>query len=87
MKNLLMNILAFATLLSAVLIITSKNPVICIVFLILTFVNAAIYLILSGIGFIGAFLMQEIICVPKTIKLRRHPKAYGTDYSRKTIRA
>jgi len=54
MKNLLMNILAFATLLSAVLIITSKNPVICIVFLILTFVNAAIYLILSGIGFIGA---------------------------------
>jgi len=50
---MLINILAFATLLSAVLVITSKNPVISVLFLIFTFVNAAVYLILSGIVFIG----------------------------------
>jgi NADH-ubiquinone oxidoreductase chain 6 len=53
MKNLLIDILAFATLLSAVLVITSKNPVISILFLIFTFVNAAGYLILTGMVFIG----------------------------------
>jgi NADH-ubiquinone oxidoreductase chain 6 len=53
MKNLLINILAFSTLLYAVLVITSKNPIISILFLIFTFVNAAVYLILSGIVFIG----------------------------------
>ena len=53
MNNLLINFLAFATLLSAVLVITSKNPVISVLFLIFTFVNAAVYLILSGIVFIG----------------------------------
>jgi NADH-ubiquinone oxidoreductase chain 6 len=53
MKNLLINILAFASLLSSVLVITSKNPIISIVYLIATFVCAAGYLILSGIVFIG----------------------------------
>ena len=53
MNNLIVNILAFATLFSAILVITSKNPVISILFLISTFVSAALYLILSGIVFIG----------------------------------
>jgi NADH-ubiquinone oxidoreductase chain 6 len=53
MKNLIINILAFATLFSAVLVITSKNPVISVLFLIFTFVGAAAYLILTGIYFIG----------------------------------
>ena len=53
MTKLLLNILAFSTLFSSVLVITSKNPVIAVVFLISVFVNAAGYLILSGIGFIG----------------------------------
>ena len=53
MKNLFIDILSFATLLSSVLVITSKNPVIAVIFLISVFVNAAGYLILSGIGFIG----------------------------------
>src|SRR6201994_1428736 len=53
MKNLLIDILAFATLLSSVLVITSKNPVIAVIFLISVFVNAAGYLILLGIGFVG----------------------------------
>ena len=53
MKNFLIDILAFATLFSSVLVITSKNPVIAVIFLISVFVNAAGYLILLGIGFIG----------------------------------
>jgi|SRR5882672_4184387 len=53
MKNLLLDILAFSTLVSGVLVITSKNPVIAVIFLISVFVNAAGYLILLGVGFIG----------------------------------
>ena len=53
MKNLFIDILAFGALLSSVLVITSKNPVIAVIFLISVFVNAAGYLILLGVGFIG----------------------------------
>ena len=53
MKNLFIDILAFATLISSILVITSKNPVIAVIFLISVFCNAAGYLILLGIGFIG----------------------------------
>ena len=53
MKNILIDILAFNTLLSASFVITSINPVISVIFLISVFLNAAGYLILKGIGFIG----------------------------------
>ena len=53
MKNLIIDLLAFGTLFSSVLVITSKNPVIAVTFLIAVFVNAAGYLILIGVGFIG----------------------------------
>lgn len=53
MRNIFIDILAFGTLLSSVLVITSKNPVIAVIFLISVFCNAAGYLILLGIGFIG----------------------------------
>ena len=53
MKNLFIDILAFGALLSSVLVITSKNPVIAVIFLISVFINTAGYLILLGIGFIG----------------------------------
>src|ERR1700753_1780630 len=53
MKNILIDILAFGTLLSSVLVITSKNTVIAVIFLISVFVYAAGYLILLGVGFIG----------------------------------
>ena len=53
MKNLFIDILAFGALLSSVLVITSKNPVIAVIFLISVFVNAAGYLILFGISFVG----------------------------------
>lgn len=45
--------LAFATLLSSIFSITSKNPVISVIFLISTFVSGAGYLILIGINFVG----------------------------------
>ena len=53
MKNIFIDLLAFGSLISSVLVITSKNPVIAVIFLISVFVNAAGYLILLGIGFIG----------------------------------
>jgi NADH-ubiquinone oxidoreductase chain 6 len=53
MTTILINIIAFATLLSGVFSITSKNPVISVTFLIGTFVLSAGYLILIGVNFVG----------------------------------
>lgn len=53
MKNLFIDIVAFGTLFSSILVITSKNPVIAVIFLISTFINAACYLMLIGVGFLG----------------------------------
>ena len=53
MNNILLDLLAFGAVLSGVLVITSKNPVISVLFLISVFINAAGYLLLLGVGFIG----------------------------------
>lgn len=53
MNTFLLDLLAFGAVLSGVLVITSKNPVISVLFLISVFVNAAAYLLLLGVGFIG----------------------------------
>ena len=53
MNLILLDLLAFGAILSSVLVITSKNPVISVLFLISVFINAACYLILLGVGFIG----------------------------------
>ena len=53
MNNLLLDLLSFGAILSSVLVITSKNPVVAVIFLISLFINTAGYLILLGIGFIG----------------------------------
>jgi len=53
MNNLLLDLLAFGAVLSGILVITSKNPVISVLFLISVFVNAAGYLLLLGVGFVG----------------------------------
>jgi NADH-ubiquinone oxidoreductase chain 6 len=53
MSFLLQDLFAFAAVISSLLVITSKNPVISVVFLISVFVNSAIYLILLGVSFIG----------------------------------
>jgi len=53
MTTIINNLLAFGILFSSVISITAKNPVISIIFLITAFVNAAGFLILIGINFIG----------------------------------
>ena len=53
MNNLLLDLLSFGAILSSILVITSKNPVVAVIFLISLFINTAGYLILLGIGFIG----------------------------------
>src|SRR5438045_8166894 len=51
--NIFLEILTFLALLSALATITSTNPIIAIVFLIILFLNVGIYLILMGLQFIG----------------------------------
>lgn len=53
MTTLFLNFLSIGTVLSGILTITAKNPVISVIYLIFTFVFAAGYLILIGIQFIG----------------------------------
>jgi len=53
MKTILFNFLTFGLLITSIFSITSKNPVISVIFLITTFVLAAAYLILLGVSFIG----------------------------------
>lgn len=60
-KNILLNILAMGAILSSVLVITSKNPVISVLYLISVFINTAGYLIIIGIGFVGiAYILVYI---------------------------
>lgn len=53
MNTILLDLLAFGSVLSGILVITSRNPIISVLFLISVFVNVACYLILLGISFIG----------------------------------
>jgi len=53
MTTFIINLLTFGILFSSIISITSNNPIISIIFLISAFVNAAGYLILLGINFIG----------------------------------
>jgi len=53
MNFLLQDLFAFAAVLSSLLVITSKNPVISVLFLISVFVNSAVYLIFLGVSFVG----------------------------------
>lgn len=48
-----LDFLSFGAILSGILVITARNPVISVLFLIALFVNIAGYLILLGISFIG----------------------------------
>lgn len=53
MTTIFLNILAFSVIISSILSITSKNPVISVIFLISAFVSGAGYLIGMGIYFVG----------------------------------
>lgn len=60
-KSILLNILALFAILSSVLVITAKNPVISVLYLISLFINTAGYLIVLGIGFVGiAYILVYI---------------------------
>jgi len=51
--NNILNILAGLAILSGILVIISKNPIVSVLFLISLFVNIAIYLNFIGLNFIG----------------------------------
>jgi NADH-ubiquinone oxidoreductase chain 6 len=53
MNSIILNIFSIATLLFSVFSITSKNPVVSILFLIGTFVLASCFIIFLGINFLG----------------------------------
>lgn len=52
-SSTLLNILYLLAILSSILVIISKNPIISIIFLIGLFLSISLYLILSGLIFIG----------------------------------
>jgi NADH-ubiquinone oxidoreductase chain 6 len=49
----ILNILYILSILSSILVIISKNPIISVIFLIGLFLNISLYLIISGLVFIG----------------------------------
>jgi NADH-ubiquinone oxidoreductase chain 6 len=51
--KLLLDLLALGAVISGVLVITSKNPVISVLFLISVFIHTACYLLVLGVGFVG----------------------------------
>lgn len=53
MNKFLFDILSIGAILSSILVITSKNPVIAVIFLISVFINAAGYLLIMGVTFVG----------------------------------
>ena len=54
---------SFTTIISSVLVITSQNPVISVVYLISVFVNAAGYLILVYVGAITVLFLFVIMMI------------------------
>src|SRR5690606_16509683 len=53
MNSFILDLLTFASILSGILVITARNPIVSVLFLIAVFVNVAGYLILLGINFVG----------------------------------
>lgn len=53
MNNVLLDVLALGAILSSIMVITAKNPVISVLFLIAVFVNVAGYLCLLGVAYLG----------------------------------
>jgi NADH-ubiquinone oxidoreductase chain 6 len=53
MNSVLLDLLALGAILSSLMVITAKNPVISVLFLISVFVNVAGYLVLLGVAYLG----------------------------------
>jgi NADH-ubiquinone oxidoreductase chain 6 len=61
MNNILLDLLTFTSVLSAIFVITARSPIISVLFLIAVFINLSGYLILLGINFIAlAYIMVYI---------------------------
>ena len=52
-KNIILEILVLNSIVSSILVIIAKNPVISVIFLISLVLNAALYLIVKGLSFMG----------------------------------
>lgn len=52
-KNILIQALIFNAIISAILVIISKNPVVSVIYLISLVLNAALFLVLKGMSFLG----------------------------------
>jgi NADH-ubiquinone oxidoreductase chain 6 len=53
MNSVLLDVLALGAILSGIIVITAKNPVISVLFLIAVFINVAGYLVLLGVAYLG----------------------------------
>jgi NADH-ubiquinone oxidoreductase chain 6 len=53
MNSILLDVLALGAILSGIMVITAKNPVISVLFLIAVFINVAGYLVLLGVAYLG----------------------------------
>lgn len=53
MNNVLLDLLALGAIFSSIMVITAKNPVISVLFLIAVFTNVACYLVLIGVAYLG----------------------------------
>jgi NADH-ubiquinone oxidoreductase chain 6 len=53
MNSVLLDVLALGAILSGIMVITAKNPVISVLFLIAVFINVAGYLVLLGVAYLG----------------------------------
>ena len=53
MNTFLTDFLTLGAILSGLLVVTSKNPVMSVLFLISLFMNVSGYLVLQGLGFMG----------------------------------
>lgn len=53
MNNFLIDLLTLGAVFSALLVVTSKNPVVSVLFLISLFLHVSGYLVLVGLGFLG----------------------------------
>lgn len=53
MNSVLLDLLALGAILSGIMVITAKNPVISVLFLIAVFINVAGYLVLLGVAYLG----------------------------------
>ena len=53
MHTFLIDFLTLGAILSALLVVTSKNPVMSVLFLISLFLHVSGYLVLLGLGFMG----------------------------------